>query len=113
MADELFQVTAIGIRRQCDTQVHGRQRARGAGARPPDPSIREEHRAPHAVLLNMTRHALDTRAPGGAALSIPKPAEGDVVHNGGEQVNRGMHHIAAVEHRSVYLRSAMLPLTST
>ena len=75
MADELFQVTAIGIGCQSDAQVHGRQRARGAGARTPNPPVGEEHCAAHAMLLDMVRHALDTGAPSGPALSIPQTAE--------------------------------------
>ena len=101
MADELFQVTAIGGRRQRNAQAHGRQRARRAGPRTSDPLVRQKNRAPHAMVFHVGRHALDTGPAGSVALSIPKPGEGDVVDNGGEQVNRGMHHIAAVEHGSV------------
>src|SRR6516165_1752733 len=50
MADEPFQIFAIGVRRQRDAQAHGRQRARCAGTGPPYPPVGEEDRAPHAVL---------------------------------------------------------------
>jgi hypothetical protein len=43
MANEPFQISAIGGRRQRDAQTHGCQRARGAGTRARNSPLREKN----------------------------------------------------------------------